>query len=100
MTLICLKGNEKLGLVKGRVYPVLKVTELGKEGGYQARVVLQLTDRKRTLYVPSVHRGRMYTKAAFNVNNGSDPTSKARVQFQTEVESDNEEFQDVRNPVG
>lgn len=84
MTVICLRGSSKLGLVKNRVYPVLDLIQLGADFGHQIRIVLQLTDRRRTLYIPTVFKNRLRNSNGFNVHNGGDPTRKARLALQGE----------------
>lgn len=84
MTVVCLKGSSKLSLVKNRVYRVVELTPLGAEFGHQTRIILQLTDRRRTLYIPTVFKHKLNSTAGFNVNNGGDPTRKARLRLQGE----------------
>lgn len=81
-TILCLAGSHKLGLVKGRVYPVVELVTLGKND-HRVKITVQKQDRRQTLYVPLVHKNNLDEFDGFNVYDGGDPTSKARMAFRT-----------------
>lgn len=69
-TLYCIKGSRYYGLVKNRVYPVLKA-EI--QDDHRVAIVLQLTDRRLTLFA---HHPNRVADRKFSVNDGN-PTKTA-----------------------
>jgi hypothetical protein len=81
MMIECLKGNRDIGISKNKTYEVIDAFQMGKDFGYNVRIVIKINSWcRRTLYVPMVHKNRLSAPDGFNVNTG-DPTRKARIKF-------------------